>query len=144
MRVVKSSLIGLVVLMSVFSNTVIAAEHEIKAQVTKWVPMVLFIKPGDTVKFTNMAGHDTTNIEGMVPEGAEGWQSKMGEVFVHTFSKEGAYLYKCNPHSSLGMIGAIVVGDPNPANLDAIIGHEDNKGMIGRTIRKLKKAIAEH
>jgi hypothetical protein len=41
------------------------------------------------------------------------------------------------------MIGAIVVGDPKPANLDAIIGHEENKGMIGRTIRKLKKAVDE-
>ncbi len=142
MRVVKSHLVGLAALISIFSSTVFAEEHVVKAQVTKWVPMVLFIQPGDTVKWVNMAGHDTTNIEDMMPEGADGWQSKMGETYVRTFTEEGAYIYKCSPHSSLGMIGAIVVGNPNPANMDAIVNHEQNKGMVGRTIRKLKKAVA--
>lgn len=117
--------------------------HEVKAAVTKFSPMVLFINPGDTVTWTNMAGHDTTSIDGMIPEGAEKWQSKMGEQFSHTFTVEGAYIYKCTPHASLGMISAVVVGSTTPANLDAIKAMPENKGMIGRTIRKLDKALTE-
>jgi pseudoazurin len=103
--------------------------------------MVLFINPGDTVTWTNMAGHDTTSLDGMIPEGAEKWQSKMGEVFSVTFDKEGAYVYKCTPHVSLGMLGAIIVGDGDPENLEQITGHPDNKGMIKRVIRKMTQAL---
>lgn len=141
MRIAKFCLPGLFALMAMTSTTAMAEDHEIKAQVTKWVPMVLFIQPGDKVTWSNMAGHDTVSIEGMIPEGAEPWQGKMGEIFTHTFEKEGAYIYKCNPHSSLGMIGAVIVGDPHPANLAALEAHPDNKGMIGRTIRKMVKEI---
>ena len=115
--------------------------HTVKAAVTKFLPMVLFINPGDTVTWTNMAGHDTTSLDGMIPEGAEKWQSKMGEVFSVTFEKEGAYVYKCTPHVSLGMLGAIIVGDGTPANLEQITGHPDNKGMVKRAIRKMTQAL---
>lgn len=117
--------------------------HEVKAAVTQFNPMVLFVNPGDTVTWTNMAGHDTTSIEGMIPEGAEAWQSKMGEQYSYTFTQEGAYIYKCTPHASLGMIAAVVVGSTNPANLDAIKALPENKGMVGRAIRKLNKAVEE-
>ena len=115
--------------------------HTVKAAVTKFLPMVLFINPGDTVTWTNMAGHDTTSLDGMIPEGAEKWQSKMGEVFSVTFDKEGAYVYKCTPHVSLGMLGAIIVGDGDPVNLEQITSHPDNKGMIKRAIRKMTQAL---
>ncbi len=115
--------------------------HTVKAAVTKFLPMVLFINPGDTVTWTNMAGHDTTSLDGMIPEGTEKWQSKMGEVFSVTFEQEGAYVYKCTPHVSLGMLGAIIVGDGTPANLEQITGHPDNKGMVKRAIRKMTQAL---
>lgn len=117
--------------------------HTITTQVTKFVPMVLFIEPGDTVTWTNMAGHDATSIEGMIPEGAEGWQSKMGETYSHTFTVPGAYVYKCNPHASMGMIGSIVVGERQPANLASIEANPENKGMVGRAVRMLKQKLAE-
>ena len=115
--------------------------HTVKAAVTKFLPMVLFINPGDTVTWTNMAGHDTTSLDGMIPEGAEKWQSKMGETFSVTLDKEGAYVYKCTPHASLGMLGAIIVGEGDPENLKQITGHPDNKGMVKRAIRKMTQEL---
>ncbi len=120
-------------------------QHVVKGVVTQWAPLVLFIKPGDQVVFRQMAGHDTETIEGMIPEGAETWKSKLGaEGFAVSPSVPGIYMYKCNPHVSLGMIGAIAVGDPPYANLATIEAHPQNKGMIGRAIRKLKQALDNH
>lgn len=118
-------------------------QHIVKGVVTQWAPLVLFVKPGDQVVFRQMAGHDSETLEGMIPEGAETWKSKLGEEgFAVSPDVPGIYMYKCNPHVSLGMIGAIAVGEPPYANLAAIEAHPQNKGMIGRAIRKLKQALA--
>lgn len=118
-------------------------QHIVKGVVTQWAPLVLFVKPGDQIVFRQMLGHDTETIDGMIPEGAKTWKSKLGaEGFAVSPKVPGIYMYKCNPHVSLGMIGAIAVGDPPYANLAAIEAHPQNKGMIGRAIRKLKQALA--
>lgn len=127
-------------------GTAAAEEIEIMAVVTQWKPLVTFAQPGDTIKFVNMAGHDTETIEGMIPEGAEPWKAAMGaEAFSVTLEKEGAYIYKCNPHITTGMVGAVVVGDSDPTNLDALIANMENvkvgKNMVNRTIKKMKKAL---
>ncbi|MGH8538861.1 MAG: plastocyanin/azurin family copper-binding protein, partial [Gammaproteobacteria bacterium] len=77
----------------------------------------------------------------MIPDGAQAWQSKMGEDFSVTLDAPGAYIYKCSPHVSLGMVGAIVVGEGKPENLAAVKSSPENKGMIGRAIRELDKAL---
>lgn len=123
-----------------------AEQLKIKGVVTQWQPLVLFAQPGDTVTFTNMAGHDTEAIEGMIPEGAETWKSKLGEeAFTITVEKEGAYIYKCTPHMSTGMVGAIVVGDADPANLATIEASlpevKIGRNMVNRVIKKTKKAL---
>ena len=125
-----------------------AEQLKVKAVITQWQPLVLFAQPGDTVTFTNMAGHDTTSLEGMIPEGAKGWHSKMGEeAFTITVEKEGAYIYKCTPHISAGMVGAIIVGDGDPANLESIEASLPDvsvgRNMVNRTIRKMKQALAK-
>lgn len=117
-------------------------QHEIQGVVTQWRPLVLFVQPGDQIVFKQMAGHDTATIDGMFPEGAQAWQSKLGEEgYSVTLDIPGVYIYKCTPHVGLGMIGAIVVGDSTPHNLPALEAHPQNKGMIGRAIRKLKQAL---
>ncbi len=122
-----------------------AEDHVVLAQVTNFNPLVLFAQPGDTVTWTNMIGHDTASIDGMIPEGAEPWQSKLGIQFTITVEKDGAYIYKCTPHISTGMVGAIVVGDASPENLDAIDAALAEvpvaKNMVARVIRKTKKAL---
>ena len=133
---------------ALFANSsVLADEHVVQGVVTQWKPLVMFAQPGDTIKFTNMIGHDTETIEGMVPDGATPWQSKLGqEGFSATVDKEGAYVYKCNPHISTGMVGVIVVGDANPPhNLPQLEENLANikvaRNMVNRAIKKMKKAL---
>ena len=137
----KQTMIGVAALVAAFTTNVSAEEHVVKAAVTKFDPLVVYAQPGDTIVWQNMAGHDTTTMNGMLPEGAEVWQSKMGEIFSVTLDKEGAYLYKCTPHASLGMMGAIIVG--NSDNLESIKEGVDAsgepKGMVKRVIRNVEK-----
>lgn len=137
-----STLGALIVGLAVSSGVAAAEEHVVTASVTQYQPAIIFIKPGDSVRWDNMAGHDTASIPGMIPDGAAEWHSSMGENYSHTFDKEGVYVYKCTPHVSTGMLGAVVVGEGRPANLDAVLNHPENKGMIGRTVRNLKKELA--
>lgn len=126
-----------------------AEEHIVKGVVTQWKPLVTFAQPGDTIRFTSMTGHDTATMEGMIPEGATPWQSKLGEEgFVVTLDKEGAWVYKCTPHISTGMVGVVVVGDARPpANLEQLEANLANvkvgKNMVNRALKKLKKALAK-
>ena len=126
----------------------LSAEHTIKGVVTKWKPMVTFAQPGDTIRFIGMIGHNTVTMDGMIPEGAEGWESKYGdEGYTVTVNEEGAYIFKCTPHITTGMVGAIVVGDTlPPANLAAVDKSVSKvtigKSMVKRTIKKMKAAIA--
>lgn len=113
-----------------------AEEHVVQAQATKFSPAHVFIQPGDTVTWANMAGHDSQAEEGLVPEGAETWHIGMGENGSVTLDVEGVYLYKCTPHFALGMAGAIVVG--KPTNIDAI--KQNAKGMYKRVIVKMMKS----
>jgi len=144
MLINKTNIAALAVASALWSQIAAAGVVEVKAVVTKFEPAVAFIKPGDSVKFTNMAGHDTVAIEGMIPEGAKPWKSTMGEEISVTLDKEGAYVYKCTPHVGTGMLGAIVVGKVPPANLDAIKKSPENKGMVARAVRELEKALEAH
>ena len=128
------------------SSGALAEEHVIKAVITNWVPLVTFAKPGDTLKFMQMAGHDTESIDGMIPEGATKWKAKMGqEGFSVKLEKEGAYIYKCNPHMTTGMVGAVIVGDGEPVNLAALEASVNDvklgKNMVARTIKKMKQEL---
>ncbi len=144
MLINRTSIAGLAVAGALWSGIAPADTVEVKAVVTKFEPAVVFIKPGDSVKFSNMAGHDTVSIAGMIPDGAPGWKSAMSEEITVTLDKEGAYVYQCSPHVGLGMVGAIVVGAVPPANLEAIKNNPENKGMVGRSIRQLEKELAAH
>jgi pseudoazurin len=142
MRFAKSGATALAAMgLILASSTAFSEEVVVNARVTQWDPMVVFIKPGDSVSWTNMAGHNSESIPELSPEGGDSWQSKMGENVTQTFTKEGIYIYKCAPHISEGMVGAIVVGEGKPANLDAVYASPENKGMIGRTLRKVKKEL---
>jgi pseudoazurin len=141
MKITKSQVAGLAAALMLISGATLADESVVTAKATAFDPMVIFIKPGDTVKWTTMAGHDTASVAGMIPEGAQAWQSKLGEEFSVTLDKEGAYIYKCTPHVSQGMLGAIVVGEGQPKNLEQIHANPENKGMVGRAVKKLDQEL---
>lgn len=138
MRIMKivSNFIALSVLLVSFN--VYAEEHVVAAGATSFNPMHLFVKPGDTVKWTNMTIHDSQSMEGLIPEGAEHWKGAIGQEIAVTLDVEGVYIYKCNPHLPMGMAGAIIVGEAN--NMDQLDANAT--GREKGVIFKLKKQLA--
>ncbi|MEM9550584.1 MAG: pseudoazurin [Pseudomonadota bacterium] len=84
-------------------------------------PRVMSVQPGETVLFkATDRGHNSSSIEGMIPDGVEEWDSRINEEIEVTFETPGIYGYKCTPHSSIGMVGLIVVeGEGKLDNLEA-------------------------
>ncbi|MEM9852469.1 MAG: plastocyanin/azurin family copper-binding protein, partial [Pseudomonadota bacterium] len=73
-----------------------------------YYPRVLKVAAGDTVNFKSVdRGHNSASIDGMIPEGAEEWDSKIGDDVEVTFNTPGVYGYQCTPHASAGMVGLI-------------------------------------
>ncbi len=114
-----------------------AESHTVTARATAYDPAAIKIKPGDTVAWTNMSGHNVHFEEGNIPEGAETYQSPLGDNVSRTFDVEGVYLYKCDPHFAMGMVGAIIVGEP--VNLDQV--EQNAKGMYKRALIQAKAAM---
>jgi len=80
-----------------------------------FAPDILRIQPGDTVTFIPTDnGHNTASKRGMIPDGAEPWNSPMNEEFSITLTVPGVYGYVCLPHYEMGMVGLIIVGDDLP------------------------------
>ena len=79
-----------------------------------FAPPAVRIDPGTTVTFDWVSDTHNTIVEEQ-PEGA-GWEGHQpientGFSYEHTFETEGVYKYYCEPHLTLGMKAAIVVGD---------------------------------
>ncbi len=75
-------------------------------------PAYLRIAPGDTVRFVpTQPSHNASTIEGMIPEGAAPFRSRINETFEVTLEAPGAYGIKCSPHLAMGMVMLIEVGD---------------------------------
>ncbi|MEM6941011.1 MAG: pseudoazurin [Pseudomonadota bacterium] len=89
-----------------------------------FAPRVLSVQPGDTVLFKSVdRGHNSQSIKDMLPEGAEDWNSKINDDFEMTFDTPGFYGYACTPHSTVGMVGLIVVeGEGKMDNLETAQG----------------------
>ena len=85
-------------------------------------PSVLQIQAGDSVTFKpSNPGHNSMSMPGMIPSGAESWDSGMSQELTVTFTEEGTYVYQCTPHLMMAMVGVITVGDAS-ANLDNVKG----------------------
>ncbi len=115
-----------------------AKTHTVFGQATSFSPNILFINPGDTVQWTNMTIHDSVSMEGLIPEGAKPWKFKLGQNGAVTLTEEGVYIYKCNPHYPLGMVAAIIVGEP--VNIEQV--QANATGRSKGTVIKVVKALA--
>lgn len=87
-------------------------------------PHIVRVNVGGTVTWTLESGshstaayHPDNDQPQLVPDGAAGWSSgtlsEAGATFEHTFETEGVYHYYCSPHESLGMLGSVIVGQPD-------------------------------
>jgi pseudoazurin len=76
-------------------------------------PAYVKAAPGDVVHFVPTdKGHNVEQIDGMLPDGVEGFKSKFNEPFDLTVEAEGVYGVKCTPHYAMGMVALIQVGEP--------------------------------
>ena len=82
-------------------------------------PAVIKVSVGDTIHFkaTDMS-HNSASVEGMVPSGASSWAGQLNQDISVTLDTEGVYVYQCDPHAMMAMIGVIQVG--NAINMDEI------------------------
>ena len=116
----------LAALIAGFGGPAYSADHEVKmlnkgaAGLMVFEPALLKIEPGDTVTFrATDKGHNAQSLDIMMPSGASKFQGKLNEEIKISFEQAGVYGYECKPHNALGMIGMIVVGDPE-SNLAAV------------------------
>ena len=94
------------------------SEHEIKMLnmgtdgAMVFEPAVIKVSVGDTIHFkATDAAHNSVSVEGMIPAGAASWASQLSQDFSITLETEGIYVYQCDPHLVMAMIGLIQVGD---------------------------------
>jgi len=93
-------------------NLVNAEEHVVNAAAREFKPAIIYIQPGDSVKFINMTSHNSVTY--LIPEGGTGWGEKgklaSSSLITPALNTEGIYGYVCEPHIGFGMVGVVVVG----------------------------------
>ncbi|MEM9604974.1 MAG: pseudoazurin, partial [Pseudomonadota bacterium] len=81
-------------------------------------PAYLQAQPGDVVVFEAAdVSHNSRSV--LVPDGAADWSGGMSETVAVRLEDEGVYIYVCDPHLAMAMVGVIQVGAPS--NLDAAL-----------------------
>ncbi len=107
-----------VLVMLMLATPALAETHEVQMYNRSengpmiYEPSFLQIAPGDTVRFVPaQPSHNAATIDGMIPEGAEPFKSKINEDFSVTLTVPGSYGIKCSPHFAMGMVMLIEVGD---------------------------------
>ncbi|HBQ35928.1 MAG TPA: pseudoazurin [Rhodobacteraceae bacterium] len=144
--------LGLALLLSGIAAPAMAETHIVKMytfdaavsdQADFFDPPLIQVAVGDTVKFeATQSGHNTASKKGMIPEGAESWNSPMDVDFEITFTADGTYGYICSPHYSVGMVGLVLVGDYK-TNLDQArkVKHRGKAKKVFRALFKEVDAI---
>lgn len=115
-------------------------------------PGIVHIEPGGTVEWVGTgvrnavaAYHPETHGPLRMPEAGEPWVSGMlydGDTFSVTIEEEGIYDYTdtvvvCGSHESLGVVGRIVVGQPDLADQPAV--REDPEELPGKATDRVRE-----
>jgi len=89
-------------------------------------PAVIKVSKGDTIHFkaTDMS-HNSASMAGMIPEGASSWAGQLSQDISIQLDSEGVYVYQCDPHAMMAMIGVIQVGEA--VNMSQIKEEASNK-----------------
>lgn len=125
-----------------------AAEHVVnmlntgKDGAMAFEPSYIKAAVGDTVVFkpTQKGGHNSAAV--LTPVGADKWKSSPDAEHKVKLTKEGVYLYVCEPHKSMGMVGAIQVGKPiNLADAKTLSEKESKAMAMGKD--RWAKALAQ-
>ena len=98
-------------------------------------PDFLEIAPGDRVRFVpTHKSHNAATIDGMVPEGVEGFKSRINEEFETGFEQPGFYGIKCSPHYGMGMVMLI-----KAVSYTHLRAHETRHDLVCRLLLEKKK-----
>lgn len=98
------------------ATTVNAADIEIKMLDKSATEGMLAFEPGfvkanvnDTIVFIPVnKGHNSSSM--LVPAGAQTWKGAFDKEIRVKLEKEGVYLYNCDAHKAMGMVGVVQVG----------------------------------
>lgn len=113
-------------------------------------PAVLHVDVGDTVHFVpTQPAHNSASVAGLIPEGATPWKGGMSQKVSITVDKEGVYVYQCDPHSIMAMVGVVVAG--KPINLEQIKSDSAsfqssflrNKKRLGKYLAQIDQNVAQ-
>ncbi|MEM6847822.1 MAG: plastocyanin/azurin family copper-binding protein, partial [Pseudomonadota bacterium] len=100
-------------------------------------PGVTRANVGDTIVFKSVdPAHNAVSIEGMIPAGAEPFNSPISQDFEYVVTEEGTYGFYCVPHSGLGMAGLILVGD-HTVNLEEAKAVRHSSPLLGQRFQAL-------
>tara|TARA_X000000950_G_C13921580_1_gene663874 strand:+ start:37618 stop:38184 length:567 start_codon:yes stop_codon:yes gene_type:complete len=74
-------------------------------------PPVIKVSKGDTIHFRAVdMSHNSATINSMIPSGAESWTGLINQDISVVLDIEGVYVYQCDPHAMMAMVGVIQVG----------------------------------
>lgn len=117
---ILKSLITVFVLMS--TALAQAEEHKVKMLnsgedgTMVFEPGFVAAEPGDTVTFVpEDPAHNSNAV--LTPKGGTDWKGDINEKVSVTLDTEGVFIYQCDPHVTMGMVGVIQVGEAT--NMDA-------------------------
>lgn len=128
----------------------LAAEHRIEMRnngadgsMMTFHPAFLKVAKGDTVKFVAKDKSHNAAVR-IAPKGATPFKGKTDEEIAVKLDTEGVYVYACDPHMPMGMVGVIQVG--KPVNLDEVKKETDainrsfimNKDRLGKLLGQVK------
>lgn len=83
-------------------------------------PAFVRAQPGDVIHFlATDKGHNAETVKGAIPDGAEGFKTGMNEDYDWTVETPGLYAIKCTPHTGMGMVMVVEVGD-DTSNLESL------------------------
>lgn len=113
----------------------------------RYDPAIVRVEEGGTVTWTNVSrNHSATayapanDYSRRIPDEGEAWDTSVllgsDKSASHTFETPGVYDYYCTPHEPLGMVGTVVVGDPDPAGQPGLQPPSD--GRSDRTASELE------
>ena len=89
-------------------------------------PAVIKVSKGDTIHFKAVdMSHNSASLEGMIPDGASSWTGSLSKDISVKLDDEGVYVYQCDPHAMMAMVGVIQVGEA--VNLSQVKEAADSK-----------------
>ena len=89
-------------------------------------PAVIKVSKGDTIHFKAVdMSHNSASLDGMIPDGASSWTGSLSKDISVKLDYEGVYVYQCDPHAMMAMVGVIQVGEA--VNLSQVKEAADSK-----------------